>query len=64
MLPYSKIEAKNKNNNRPNALLVTNLRSNEPFRPKAMTDYEKKKEEEKKKMHNELLRTSMYERDV
>lgn len=64
MLPYSKIQAKNKNNNRPNALLVTNLRSSEPFKSKAKSDYEKKKEEEKKKIHNELQRTSMFERDV
>jgi len=63
MLPESKIKA-HLNGRRDDALLVTNLRSNEVFRPQALSDYEKKKEEQKKAIHAEIKRVSLETIDV
>lgn len=64
MLPESKIKAKVNYNNRPNAILTTNLRSSEPFKPRALSDYEKKKEKQRKVIHDEIKRISLEDRDI
>lgn len=44
---------------RPGQLLSTNLTTTDPFKPQALTDYEKKKEEEHKRIHAEIKRVSL-----
>lgn len=63
MLPDSKIKTI-KSGNRPNAILVSNLRSSELFKPRALSDYEKKKEEERKIVHAEIRRVSLLDYDI
>lgn len=63
MLPDTKIKTI-KTGNRPNCVLVSNLRSSELFKPRALSDYEKKKEEEKKAIHAEISRVSLLNYDI
>ena len=63
MLPDTKVKTI-KTGNRPNCILVGNLRSSEIFRPRALSDYEKKKEEEKKNIHAEINRVSLINYDI
>lgn len=64
MLPDSKIKTNLYNNNRPNAILTTNLRSSDIFRPRALSDYEKKKNAERKAIHDEIKRVSLDDIDI
>lgn len=63
MLPDSKIKTI-KSGNRPNAILVTNLRSSEMFKPRALSDYEKKKAEQKAAIHAEIQRVALLDYKV
>lgn len=42
-----------------NSLLVTNLRTSNPFKSEAQTIYENKKEKEMKEVKREIARTSL-----
>lgn len=64
MLPESKIRAKVRHNNRTNDLFTTNMRSSDPYRPRALSDYEKKKNAQKEKVHEEIQRVSLEERNI
>lgn len=64
MLPESKIKTNLYNNNRPNAILTTNLRSSDIFRPRALSDYEKKKNAQRKSIHDEIKRVSLEDIDI
>ncbi len=63
MLPETKIKTI-KSGNRPNTVLVGNLRSSELFKPRALSDYEKKKEAERKAIHAEINRVSLLNYDI
>lgn len=58
MLPDSKIHSRG-SSNRYNQLLVTNIRTTDPFRPRATNDYIDKKNEESKRIHNEIKRVTL-----